>query len=1151
MFRRSLFATLALVALFILSGVPGQSPGRSGPDGPPADGRKQPGHGRGLTPVPDSREVTKAPPAQEPGGGSRWALLIGINYEGEEGSTPGVLRNAEPDARQMYKVLIEEFGYTPEQTFLLLGSEKGERRATKGNMEHHLKVILGPGQQPPMGGEAKRKLVGEKDSVLVFFAGHGRFDAELAKKAAYVGEILGAGMKPGPDSKPAQYSGYELADIKRELDRCPARRKLLILDCCYSGQLFNLPFRQSALRLPAAADERIRTESKAFWGLTSARSWQEARDDDKSSPNHSPFTSALIRQMRNLSGYSGEERFSARDLFLRILDDFEAEGIRNQRPSAGPLTDDPGEFYFNPKLTETGREARRQDMPPFNKLESTLPGAEGGWWFESMPWLIPSLREEMLKQLSKRADSTAIDRQGLEVIAHDLSREGPSGRPKPASSLHGLRIGQLKRLLSLRRAPSPTAVLRELIGELEPPPALDKKETGWEAADLHLLALLKHRLEMVEGRDTDKGSQETEKTARGAYRNAVTRYQEELAEELSRRGDAPLKTAPSASPSGKPSAGHYLLALCLADWAHYEMSRFNFEEARALLVQARAIFPPEQRPRQFEVYLLCREAEALRYLGNRDGAAKRLQVAEGVARRLEKGGVLTAFALEHAAWHHLDCWQAEQARQRFEEACKIRESLAQNDVDSLIVALNDAHGLALTRYFAGAPGKAVKDLEALMDRVQNEIKVFEKLGDQNVNYLGDLGRLYQRLADASERLAYCLLMQPIPDYPEAARFYGHVRSLRHRLPPGQSEFTRVRIAYKLALCQSQSEDPRDLADAGRLLNLAERELQNSRKREKISAEQEKKVLLLRVVTSGLVALADADHGKPAPPSAPASASDREALTPADIFQQHLQGPSPAEEGAEPAKQPISEQLRAWLDRRLNEADERSRLQRDDVDLMILAGRILLQRALHEAEHNPPPSDRLHPAERPGVLLIKLAYLVQEHAPSEALAYLRPTFNLIVQSRVAARRASVKSLLDLTSSARTGSRHLKVISHPTLAFYFPQPEEGIVLLDVPHGISRAFSLNDDLKTAREQKRPLRLPTALALELRRLSDQEVVVLWQDAVRQLTARNDAVVFDFKVQVPGVAFQPQFELAQTSPIAVAGATRPPPGETLMPRLP
>ena len=225
-----------------------------------------------------------------PGGGDpgeRYAVVVGVDRY-----PPSLSANLEgpaADARLMRSLLVETYGFRPENVLLLLDAQASRERILAA-AERHL------GQAGP-------------DGVAVFYySGHG----------ARLEENLGA-ADPEPDGKDEALlvwgpdaGSVILDDELGELsDRLPAGRALFVLDACHSGTARS---DTTAKRLVEYAPERRSDEARDSWlAAPDAAAGRRrilltaSRDDEvswisrapwPSGRNESVFTHYLVEQLR-------------------------------------------------------------------------------------------------------------------------------------------------------------------------------------------------------------------------------------------------------------------------------------------------------------------------------------------------------------------------------------------------------------------------------------------------------------------------------------------------------------------------------------------------------------------------------------------------------------------------------------------------------------------------------------------------------------------------------------------------------------------------------------------------------------------------------------------------------------------------------------
>ncbi len=114
------------------------------------------------------------------------------------------------------------------------------------------------------------------DTLLVYYAGHGI--------PSHHGFFL-AGVDT-TDAE-AEFNGLDFQRIRRIVQECPARRKVLILDCCFSGR---------AIEMMGAENAILRTELEAVEGtyaIAAAPANRVALAPEGA--RHTAFTGELIR----------------------------------------------------------------------------------------------------------------------------------------------------------------------------------------------------------------------------------------------------------------------------------------------------------------------------------------------------------------------------------------------------------------------------------------------------------------------------------------------------------------------------------------------------------------------------------------------------------------------------------------------------------------------------------------------------------------------------------------------------------------------------------------------------------------------------------------------------------------------------------------
>src|SRR3954462_3833161 len=125
------------------------------------------------------------------------------------------------------------------------------------------------------------------DLTLLYFSGHGLKDDD--------GRLYLAMSNPRRDS--LLFTGLPAAAISDAMDGCPSRRKVLILDCCYSGAF---PAGRTAKADPAVHTlERFQGKGRAVLTASDSTSYSFEGDEVSGTGNRSVFTRYLVEAIRS------------------------------------------------------------------------------------------------------------------------------------------------------------------------------------------------------------------------------------------------------------------------------------------------------------------------------------------------------------------------------------------------------------------------------------------------------------------------------------------------------------------------------------------------------------------------------------------------------------------------------------------------------------------------------------------------------------------------------------------------------------------------------------------------------------------------------------------------------------------------------------
>jgi Caspase domain len=207
--------------------------------------------------MPEDRQIgymtnsTKKPKQQ----GTNWLLVIGIDqYEHHNN-----LHKAVADAEGFAKVMTTRYGFEHLQPPLY------NKDATQRNIRRAL---------------GQCKTLGEQDSLIVFYAGHGWYDAKTQLGHIVPTEAEG---DPASDFIPTNF----ITNIFQGVD---AKHILLIVDCCFGGSFGverNSTDAQSTQKVNSQLDSKRSRLVLSSGGI-------EPVSDGLVAANNSPFTSPLL-----------------------------------------------------------------------------------------------------------------------------------------------------------------------------------------------------------------------------------------------------------------------------------------------------------------------------------------------------------------------------------------------------------------------------------------------------------------------------------------------------------------------------------------------------------------------------------------------------------------------------------------------------------------------------------------------------------------------------------------------------------------------------------------------------------------------------------------------------------------------------------------
>lgn len=205
--------------------------------------------------------------------GKIWAVVVGISqYKAVQ-----PLRYADKDALAFYDYLTQDIGVPKEQTTLLLN-------------EHATLISL----KRTLGTELKRK-AGEKDTVIVYYAGHGAPEAD-----ASAGDDDGLEKYIVPyDADPHDLytTGLPMREIETIFQRLTPERIIFISDSCYSGATAGRTF-ATASRRAVVSENFLARLSKGKGRIVLSASKASEVSEEREDLGHGVFTYYLLEGLR-------------------------------------------------------------------------------------------------------------------------------------------------------------------------------------------------------------------------------------------------------------------------------------------------------------------------------------------------------------------------------------------------------------------------------------------------------------------------------------------------------------------------------------------------------------------------------------------------------------------------------------------------------------------------------------------------------------------------------------------------------------------------------------------------------------------------------------------------------------------------------------
>jgi hypothetical protein len=246
----------------------------------------------------------------------RWAVVIGVS-EYDSRQIPR-LRYAARDADAMYEFLTKSAGYAKDHVLLL--TDTSQTRPTLRNIKRAL-------------GDFLARRAGRDDMVLIYFAGHGAPEVDVAGAES---DGLSKYLVPQDGDPDSLYtSALPMDEIQRIFGRIQAERILLLLDTCYSGTAGGRSFARQRVRATGLNDQFLErlTRSRGRVIITASGPNEVAFELDEL--GHGVFTYYVLEGLQGKADRNGDGIVTVSELYEYVEDQVDHAARRaggRQRP---------------------------------------------------------------------------------------------------------------------------------------------------------------------------------------------------------------------------------------------------------------------------------------------------------------------------------------------------------------------------------------------------------------------------------------------------------------------------------------------------------------------------------------------------------------------------------------------------------------------------------------------------------------------------------------------------------------------------------------------------------------------------------------------------------------------------------------------------
>ncbi|MBI3078549.1 MAG: caspase family protein [Deltaproteobacteria bacterium] len=239
--------------------------------------------------------------------GKIWAVVIGISKY----KTVSSLKYADRDALAFHDYLLNQVGI-PRENVTLLTNE----RATLFNLKRSLGTDL-------------RRKAGQKDTVIIYYAGHGapETDATSADEDGLEKYIVPYDADPND----LYTTGLPMREVETIFQRLASDRVIFITDSCYSGATAGRTF-ATASRRAVVSDAFLARLSKAKGRVVLTASKASEVSEERESLGHGVFTYYLLEGLRGKADLDGDGVITIDEIYTYVSKKVPEATGQNQNP---------------------------------------------------------------------------------------------------------------------------------------------------------------------------------------------------------------------------------------------------------------------------------------------------------------------------------------------------------------------------------------------------------------------------------------------------------------------------------------------------------------------------------------------------------------------------------------------------------------------------------------------------------------------------------------------------------------------------------------------------------------------------------------------------------------------------------------------------